>query len=409
MTFTWELVGTPPKATRDPEYPKLLEAVRTRVSLSTTSTATAFTSSDIVPKDAYGLYDFRVAVSDDDPPSEVSGRFGRGQARTQIKLLGPEQDLEILKPKEGGAAILRRTTGDSVEVAWSITPSLASALDAFSPGWRIRVTIAPPAVLASLRSPTVFQFEAIGAPLKDRVSWDGTQQDGTFAAAGAYDVMVDVRDTNGDPIALSSRTTSVHEHCAVLIDNFSAWADLINFRPPFPVEQSLLRRPGSGWAVQTIEKAHGPLNLDYYPVRVNALPAGLPTAAAVLSAVRRDMIMRTLLDPSVATLDPFSLSDELLWASDRPLGAVLSFTMSPAFDLLGLDHGSVVCAESALSRYRLSTVSAPAPTDWMHPVSGTASGGFITSQMRIWCFTREAGPCDAIARPHCRLEDMEQR
>src|SRR5215207_5064270 len=68
------------------------------------------------------------------------------------------------------------------------------------------------------------------------------------------------------------------------------WVDLINLRPPIDLQYALKARfalfgvPAN--VVHKLEDAYGPINLDYYPVNITALPSGFGSAAQLLATIR---------------------------------------------------------------------------------------------------------------------------
>ncbi|MFI6959874.1 hypothetical protein ACIBJI_41230 [Nocardia sp. NPDC050408] len=162
------------------------------------------------------------------------------------------------------------------------------------------------------------------------------------------------------------------------------WADLISLRPSVPMQLALndrfqvFGRPTR--VVHALEDAVGPINLDFYPIRVEAMPTSegaTMTAEDLLEMIRRNINMFIDGSPDGCNFDPLDPAiDPAAWV---PLflprgfpGAVISIDMfSNGFNV---DSGSVVAAEIAADHWTFSTVWTPG--DGGHPVSGNRRFGF---------------------------------
>lgn len=133
--------------------------------------------------------------------------------------------------------------------------------------------------------------------------------------------------------------------------------------------------------VHAIEDAKGPINLDFYPVRVSAMPTdgtSTMTAQQLLEFVRRNI--NTFVDgsPDGCNFQPYEpLIDTAAWLPPfLPMafpGAVISIDMFSSG--VNVDDGSVVAAEVAADHWIFSTLWTP--DDGGHPVSGNRQWGFI--------------------------------
>jgi hypothetical protein len=162
------------------------------------------------------------------------------------------------------------------------------------------------------------------------------------------------------------------------------WADLISFRPPVPMQLGLNARfqmfgvPGR--VIHAIEDAVGPINLDYYPIRVEAMPSNgdsTMTAVEMLEFIRRNINLFVDGSPDGCNFDPYDAAiDTPAWAPPflgvgLP-GAVVSIDMFSGG--LNVEDGSVVDAEIASDHWIFSTLWTP--NDGGHPVSGNRRFGF---------------------------------
>lgn len=159
------------------------------------------------------------------------------------------------------------------------------------------------------------------------------------------------------------------------------WAQLISFRPPELIQAGVNGRFGRR-ACHAIEEAKGPINLDYYPVRVSALPSGTRSGKELLEKVRR--MLNAFIDhkPDGCVFNPYEqLVDKPAW--EPPFfqlgfpGAVLSidiWTSIPAGSI-NAEDGSVVLSEWAEDHWVFSTMWTP--NDLTHPVSGNRQFGFF--------------------------------
>jgi hypothetical protein len=155
-------------------------------------------------------------------------------------------------------------------------------------------------------------------------------------------------------------------------------ADLVNFRPPHEVQQTLLLGRGIGASFHRIEAGHGPINLDYYPIVVTRLPSidGHTVTAEELQEYIRSHIGE-LTDHSKATIQAYDPLDFAIWDSGNPLGAVMKWNMAPGLlpdFYTGKDDGAVVVSRIAPDHWVFSTISAVG--DFKHPVSGNREFGF---------------------------------
>jgi len=163
-----------------------------------------------------------------------------------------------------------------------------------------------------------------------------------------------------------------------------AWERLISFRAPGGIQAGLNARFamfGMSRVIHALEEARGPINLDYYPVRVQAPPTdgnGTMTAEALLEFVRRNINVFVDGSPNGCNFQPYDPAiDTAAWL---PLflntafpGAVVSIDMFASG--VNVDDGSVVLAEISSHHWVFSTLWTP--DDGGHPVSGNREFGFV--------------------------------
>lgn len=261
--------------------------------------------------------------------------------------------------------------------------------------------------------------------------------DGTVPEKSAYD-LEGLVDANGKPNPSYAFAFKGVDHSSLRDDpvvlsyvldiiepnRLGSWLDLINFVPPSSVQTALKSR-SSDWKFHKLDDAHGPINLDYYPVKVDVLPVlggNRLTAEQFLSHIRLNL--NDFVDTNIAKFSPLDNTDAAKWASGNPLNAVVHIDMevflgtwSPRdkFDrysdlilgrdpvsvplTLNPDDGSVVVSSFEQKRWVFSTIKTPG-IDWSHPVSGNREFGFINNSDGSYTFyTRGAD------RPTQSLDD----
>jgi hypothetical protein len=155
----------------------------------------------------------------------------------------------------------------------------------------------------------------------------------------------------------------------------SDWEYLINFRPSAATQLAINARFGLSRLFHPLEDGLGPISLDYYPVRVSAMPG--MQAAELLEYVRRNInhfIDKLPIGCEFNLYEP--LIDGPAWA---PLfldtgfpGALLSIDFYGY--QINVDDGSVALTEITPDHWIFSTLWTPG--DLHHPVSGNRWFGF---------------------------------
>lgn len=169
--------------------------------------------------------------------------------------------------------------------------------------------------------------------------------------------------------------------------NFEDWKDLVSFRPSHDVQRSVQER---FWFIQKIEYALGPVNLDYYPVKVTTLPiigGHRATASEFLSYIRKNL--NALIDTNISDIEPYDPTEGQKWASSNPLKAAMTWNFIVAGEFLGvylgnLNDGSVVVSEFGPQHWIFSTIWTP--RDLLHPVTGMRQFGYIVNDDNSYTF-----------------------
>lgn len=147
------------------------------------------------------------------------------------------------------------------------------------------------------------------------------------------------------------------------------WRDLICFRPPDDVLQSLRRR-SMQWL--RLDNALGRLiNLDNYEVRIARMPVVNGTrldARGLAREFRRGLTGQNpiFVDPEASTFLPYDPDDGTRLLSDNPVGAVLYIDIP-------WDDGAVVVSRADAQRWVFTTVETE--RSGVHPVSGNREFG----------------------------------
>jgi hypothetical protein len=164
-----------------------------------------------------------------------------------------------------------------------------------------------------------------------------------------------------------------------------AWEQLVSFRPPAPMQATLNARFGifgtPARVVHAVEDAQGAINLDYYPVRISAMPTdGTSTMSAeqLLEFIRRNINNFVDGAPDGCNFQPYDpMIDTSAWLplflSTAFPGAVVSIDMFSSG--VNVDDGSVVLSEIGPDHWVFSTLWTP--DDGGHPVSGNRQFGFV--------------------------------
>jgi hypothetical protein len=159
--------------------------------------------------------------------------------------------------------------------------------------------------------------------------------------------------------------------------DLSAWSDLISFRPPEAIQEAAKKKTDWGVAscVQAIERGKGPINIDYYPVKITKMPTiagALATPEILLRHIR--LHLNEMVNKSLAEFEPFDAIEQTKWNSTNPLGAIIHIDMAPGSVPSGPDDGSVVTSSVTPRSWTFSTIWIS--SDQGHPVSGSRMLGY---------------------------------
>jgi hypothetical protein len=158
------------------------------------------------------------------------------------------------------------------------------------------------------------------------------------------------------------------EYTVVNREDIEQWRDLLIIRP---------LTGASRYAAHDLADAHGPLNLDYYSVRVEVLPwrrdgSGRMTPQELLQDLRLSLSKYA---GDIAHFEPMSEDkDRTVWKSGDPSGAIIHIDMGTGLANLLKEDGAVVVSRASKTSWTFSTVDTPW-LDWEHPVSGNREFG----------------------------------
>lgn len=165
------------------------------------------------------------------------------------------------------------------------------------------------------------------------------------------------------------------------LPDLSAWQELIRFFPPADITNALRSKMTGiavwdGWPVQRFDRAHGPINLDHYPVKVTRMPSvdgQHLSPEAMLERVR--LGLNDIVDNRFANFAPYDDDEAAIWTSPNPEKAVLHIDMRMGGAWANPDDGSVACTRSRPDHWIFSTIWTIG--DIFHPVTGNRRFGFV--------------------------------
>jgi hypothetical protein len=161
----------------------------------------------------------------------------------------------------------------------------------------------------------------------------------------------------------------------------SLWTELIGFRPPVAIQESVNDRFSlpivGGNVFQPVEDGVGPINLDYYPVTITDWPTvdgETFTPERLILYLREGTHLNALVEAADTEFSPYDADpDGPIWASSDPTGAVVHIDM--ALDIANPDDGAVVVTEAGIDYWIFSTLWTAG--DLYHPVNGNRWFGFF--------------------------------
>ena len=165
------------------------------------------------------------------------------------------------------------------------------------------------------------------------------------------------------------------------LPDLSAWQELIRFFPPADITNTLRSKMTGiavwdGWPVQRFDRAHGPINLDYYPVKVTQMPSADGQQLSPEAMLERMRLgLNDIVDNRFANFEPYDDEEAAIWTSSNPEKAVIHIDMRMGGAWANPDDGSVACTRSRPDHWIFSTIWTIG--DIFHPVSGNRQFGFV--------------------------------
>ena len=186
----------------------------------------------------------------------------------------------------------------------------------------------------------------------------------------------------------------------VRLPDLSPWRELLNFELPPEAKAELKRRNKqsafyfkgipivpSEFYEHTLEDAYGPVNLDYYPIKITKKPVrnGKEMSAEEFLEYFR-LHINEMLDKEAAYFTPYepsfqepptnAVSDKQRWNSTNPINSIVSISLGgrkirtrDGIDYyFRPDYGAVITSASTPYYWRFTTINTP--SDMEHAVSG---------------------------------------
>ncbi|WP_044302414.1 hypothetical protein [Rhodopirellula sallentina] len=174
---------------------------------------------------------------------------------------------------------------------------------------------------------------------------------------------------------------------SVVAQDLGRWKNIASFRPSESIQKAVQAR-GDSWTVHRIEDGIGPINLDFYPIRVEKMPkidGKRSSAPQLLEYVRTNL--NDFVETDIALFREFKGVDKTKWLSASPEGAILIVDIEM---MLGLkDRAPVVASLVTPGEWRFSTVrggEAESSDPSAHPVAGNRAFGFVGGDSGPWTF-----------------------
>ncbi len=166
------------------------------------------------------------------------------------------------------------------------------------------------------------------------------------------------------------------------LKDLSAWKDLLSFRAPKSVQESV-QSIGKSWTIHRVEDGTGDVNLDYYPITIEKLPTvnGKQLSGAELLDLIRQNI-NDFVNTDYCSFAPFKKSDLEKWKSSNATGTNIQIDVKLTEGVI--DLAMVVTAKHTSSEWVFSTVRGGSgyfainnrDRPGAHPVSGNRAFGF---------------------------------
>jgi hypothetical protein len=150
------------------------------------------------------------------------------------------------------------------------------------------------------------------------------------------------------------------------------WQMEISFRPNQAIQSTVFGIPSQAglkpWHFSKLERAVGPLHLEYQELRVIVPPKAIGNALLadeVAAYIRQNL--NEFLDPSVAKAKPHSFDDRWRLSLKNYLGTIIDFE----YPNLASEKGSMVISDSTPGVWALTSVYSGSQGFEGHPVAGT--------------------------------------
>ncbi|MDR6197514.1 hypothetical protein [Siphonobacter sp. SORGH_AS_0500] len=165
--------------------------------------------------------------------------------------------------------------------------------------------------------------------------------------------------------------------------SLARWQSLLNFKVARPITDRIWAKknttpwgynliPYSHYATQDIENAAGAVvNLDFFSVRIGALPNGVSTPEQLLNHIRTNINSFTS-----NNFNPYDQTEAAIWNSSNPTGAIISIQLATLYNN-PYETGSVVVSDYSSSHWTFTAMTTPYDSE--HPVSGNRQFGFYTN------------------------------
>ncbi len=395
LNYRWFLIDGPTVDLTRSANRGFVTSMAKRVSKGSGPRVTAVPKGATVPPGARGTYRFKLEVTDDDV-STYYGNRGRDEDDTTIAIgeSAGAGGVSVLSPTSDRQVHVERPTDDRVSIEYEIGPDLYRELEQQHGFFMLELLVRHSERPG--RAPVYDDVTRGKPPRRGQFTWHLYDVDGLRTEPGPYDVSLSVvgaRDFG--LLTVDGFSTSTTEEKALYLDPFRFWADLVSFRPPASVQRALHNDPDiSSGQFQPVEDAIGPINLDYYPVRIDAFPTiqgQTFTPSDLVEYVRLNInSLQAISGFSFAptTFTPWNARHRRIWQSSSPVGTFLFL------DLTGPENASVVCTYYDATHWRFSTTYTDswysASSVEHHPVSGNREWGIFKNDRGTYMFYTRA-------------------
>lgn len=176
------------------------------------------------------------------------------------------------------------------------------------------------------------------------------------------------------------------------LPNLSTWSEQMSSRPALALQDKVIQlnqaTPGQ-WNFHRLESGWGPINLDFYAVRIDMMPRHLPGdpagtdrpvgRAEFMQYLRRNLVVHDVIVNSLfSEFFPYAAADGVAWAGSPAdaLGALIHIAI-PGISGVPGNSGTVMATASDDEGWMFSTLKTPLDGD--HPVSGNRRFGIYLS------------------------------